>query len=236
MDLVRDLISLGRFAREESKIKVRQPISEILIDGNNEDLISDLVPLIEEELNVKNVIFTKELNKYMNFIIKPNFKEVGKLFGSKIKLFSEVLLNLSEEEITKLNNKENININLDGEEIEVTNEMVDIRIESKEGFNVTSDTNNFIILNTELSKELILEGLAREIVSKVQNIRKNKDFDIIDRIKIYYSCGEEVKESVNSYIDFIKKETLAEVIEIKENLNETYDINGHEVYLEVEKI
>ena len=114
--------------------------------------------------------------------------------------------------------------------------MVDIRIESKEGFNVTSDTNNFIILNTELSKELILEGLAREIVSKVQNIRKNKDFDIIDRIKIYYSCDEEVKESVNSYIDFIKKETLAEVIEIKENLNETYDINGHEVYLEVEKI
>lgn len=85
MDLIRDLISLGRNAREESKIKVRQPISEVIIDGKNKNLIADLTSLIEEELNVKKVTFTTDLNNYMNFIVKPNFKVVGKVLGSQNK-------------------------------------------------------------------------------------------------------------------------------------------------------
>ena len=235
MDLVRDLISMGRNAREDVKIKVRQPISEVLLDGNNEELISDLVPLIKEELNVKEVVFITNLDEYMNFNVKPNFKEVGKVFGPKIKEFGSVLENLTKEEINKLNNDEVITITLAGEEVEVNKDMTDIRISAKEGFDVVYQNNNFIILNTNLTDELIKEGIAREMISKVQNIRKESDFEITDRINLYYSGDELVKDSVKEYEEFIKSETLSVLVEEKENIENSYDLNGHDTYIEVEK-
>ena len=96
MDLVRELISLGRNAREEEKIKVRQPISEVILDGKNKNVLGDLSDLIKEELNVKNIIFENDLSKYMNFSIRPNFKEAGKVIGAKMKDFTNYLSGLSD--------------------------------------------------------------------------------------------------------------------------------------------
>ncbi len=236
MDLIRNLISLGRNIREEVKIKVRQPISECLIDGKNKELINDLIPLIEEELNVKKVTFIDDLSDYMNYLVKPNFKEVGKIFGSSIKTFASKLLELSINDILKLQNNEVITMNIDGKDYNVDINYVDIRTNAKEGFNVASDINNFVILNTELTENLILEGIAREIVSKVQNLRKQSDFEIADRIKLYYNSDELVTKAITQYQEFIKNETLAtELIETKD-LGEVQDINGHDCYLNVEKM
>lgn len=227
MDLVRNLISIGRCVREEQKIKVRQPLSEALIDGKNKELLSDLVPLIEEELNVKEVVFATNLNEYMNFTVKPNFKVVGKILGSKIKAFTSSLESLSEEQINKLNNNESITITLENEDLTVTKEMVDIRITSKEGFNVGMENNNFIILNTELDSNLILEGIAREFVSKVQNIRKNESYNVSDRINIFYNGDDLVKETIKEFGDYIKSETLATQIIEDESISSLVDLNGH---------
>ena len=236
MDLVRDLISIGRNVREDVKIKVREPLAEALLDGKTSSVLGDLTELIKEELNVKNVVFVKDLGEYMNFNVKPNFKEVGKVFGPKIKLFQEELVKLSSEDINKLRNDETINMNIDGENVEVTLLMVDIRIEEKEGFNVGMENNNFVILNTERTKELILEGLAREFVSKVQNLRKQKDFNVVDRIKVYYFGDAEFDEAIELFEDYIKNETLA-IDLIKEKVaEEKYNLNDHEVSIEVEKI
>jgi isoleucyl-tRNA synthetase len=235
MDLVRNLISIGRYVREEAKIKVRQPLSEALIDGKNKEIIGNLIPLIEEELNVKKVEFVDNLGKYMNFLVKPNFKLVGKIFGPNIKEFASLLENLSEEEINKLNNNEPINMIIAGNSYEINKEMVDIRISSKEGFNVGMEDNNFIILNTELTPDLVYEGLAREFVSKVQNIRKTKDYNVVDRINIYVNGDEEFIDSLNNFKGYIEKETLAEAIIKKDELTENYDLNGHNVYIEIEK-
>ena len=235
MDLVRNLISLGRNIREEVKIKVRQPLSEALIDGKNEELIADLVPLIEEELNVKNVLFINDLDNYMNFTVKPNFKEVGKVFGSKIKLFSEELLKLSTTDVTSLQNGGTITMTLDGEEYEIDNTMVDIRTSSKEGFDVATLNNDFIILNTELTKELILEGIAREMVSKVQNLRKTTGFEITDRIHVTYESDAEVEEAVNTHKEFIMNETLALTLTSAKLDEEVLDLNGHDTKIKVEK-
>ena len=235
MDLVRDLISIGRFVREEAKIKVRQPISECLIDGKYKAILGDLVNLINEELNVKEVVFVDDLSKYMNFTIKPNFKVCGSMFGPKIKAYQDLLLNLKESEIEDLIGEKDIVVKFEGEDLTITKDMVDIRIDSKEGFNVGMENNKFIILNTELTKDLIYEGYARELVSKVQNLRKTKDFDIADRIKLYYSSDDEVKDAIKEYEDFIKGETLSlEIIE-KENLPEEVDLNGHTAYIDVER-
>ena len=234
MDLVRDLISTGRFVREETKIKVRQPLSEALVDGKYESILGDLVELIKEELNVKTVTFVSDLSKYMNFNIKPNFKVCGAMFGPRMKDYQALLQNLSEEDEELLLQEETITVDFDGERLDITPDMVDVRIESKEGFNVGMQNNKFIILNTELTDELILEGLAREFVSKVQNIRKTNGLDISDRIKLYYSGDELTNKAFDEFSDYIMSETLATVYEVKD-VGEVNDINGHDVKILVEK-
>ena len=236
MDLVRDLISIGRMVREENKIKVRQPLKEILIDGKQESVIDNLVSLIEEELNVKTVTFVKNLNEYMNIEVKPNFKNAGPVFGPKVKLYQEYLKSISDEDIIKLQNGEELTINVDGSDYVINQDLIDLRISSKEGFNVGMENNNFIILNTELSHELILEGNAREIVSKVQNLRKIKDFDVADRIKLYYSSDEEIEETFDTFGEYIKEETLSVELIKDSSDSEVFDINDHKVNLRVEKI
>ena len=235
MDLVRDLISLGRNAREDVKIKVRQPISEVIIDGKNEKLIHDLVPLIEEELNVKKVTFVSDLSNYMNFEVKPNFKVCGKLLGSNIKVFQEKLTNLTDDEINSLENGKNITIKINSEELVVTPDMVELRVTSKDGFNASHEGNLFIILNTKLDDKLIEEGIARELVSKVQNLRKESNFNIIDRINLYYQSDELVEQSINDFEEFIKKETLAISIEKSENVDKELDLNGHNIKIKIER-
>ena len=235
MDLVRDLISIGRFVREETKIKVRQPISECLIDGKYESILGDLESLINEELNVKKVTFVSDLSKYMNFTIKPNFKVCGSMFGPKIKDYQNLLLNLKENELEDLVNEKDIEVSFNGDKLTITKDMVDIRIDSKEGFNVGMENNKFVILNTELTKELIYEGYARELVSKVQNLRKIKDFDIADRIILYYNSDDEIKEAIDCFKEFIQGETLSQEIVFKSDLKEEVDLNGHTAYIDVER-
>ena len=235
MDLVREIIRLGRNSREEAKIKVREPLSEVYLDGKLESKIKDLVPLILEELNVKKVTFIADLTLYMNFSVKPNFKEVGKIFGSKMKLFQESLATLKEEEILSLESGEEISIVMNDETVNVTSSMVDIRVLAKPGFNVAMEGNLFVILNTERTPELILEGMAREFVSKVQNMRKTKGLEITDRIILYYDSSEEFNKALEMFEDYIKDETLATTITKKNDLTEKFDINGEEVAIDLIK-
>lgn len=234
MDLVRDLISTGRFVREDTKIKVRQPLSEALIDGKYESILGDLVELIKEELNVKKVTFVTDLSKYMNFNIKPNFKVCGAMFGPRMKDYQTLLQNLNEEDEEALLQEETITVDFDGERLDITPDMVDVRIESKEGFNVGMQNNKFIILNTELTEELILEGLAREFVSKVQNIRKTIGLEISDRIDLTYYGDELTNKAFEEFKEYIMSETLA-VNYSQNDSGETNDINGHDVKIEVKK-
>lgn len=236
MDLVRDLISIGRNVREESKIKVRQPISEILLDKKKEKVIGELTSLIKEELNVKEVIYTDDLSTYMNFMVKPNFKEVGKIFGKNIKEFSDKLLELSNEDINKLENNESIKMSIDNTTYDITKDMVDIRISSKEGFKAMVVGNNFVILNTVITKELENEGLARETISKVQQLRKTMNFDITDRINMYIDATSEYKENIKDYLDMIKDETLTIDVYDKDGIEDKVNINDYEVGFVLEKV
>ena len=172
----------------------------------------------------------------MTFEIKPNFKVCGPIFGSNIKLLVSSLSNLSQEQIISLENNEEVVVEVNGETYNITKEMVDIRINSKEGFNASNEGNNFIVLDTTLTKELINEGIARELISKVQQLRKNKDFEITDRIKIYYEKNDEFTSSIENFMETIKNETLAVEIIEKENSGEKVDLNGIEVTIDVEKI
>ena len=236
MDLVRNIISLGRNAREEAKIKVRQPINEIILDGKNKTIINDLIDLIKEELNVKNVTFTQDLKEYISYEIKPNFKVCGPILGKNIKEFQDKLKDFTADNINTLEKGNTITLNIGGNDIDITYDMLDIRINSKDGFNASNEGNNFIILNTTLTEELINEGIVREFISKVQQIRKTNNYEMMDNINIYYSHNDEFNKSITNYIDFIKKETLAiDLIESDENYKNTYDLNGIELGIRLEK-
>ncbi|BEP29481.1 isoleucine--tRNA ligase [Helicovermis profundi] len=237
MDLVRDLVGLGRSARESVKIKVRQPISNVLIDGKYESLISDLVPLIKEELNVKNVEFASNLSEYMNFSLKPNFRVLGPKLGKKIGMFGKKLSALDPSNaVAKLEGGEVLIFDLDGETFEADKESIMINISAKEGFTVRMENNIFIILDTTLSEELIQEGYARELISRVQQMRKANDYEMMDNINIYYNADSEFEEGINKFKDYIMKETLAKSLEKSTDKEfEKYNLNDHDVMVFVEK-
>lgn len=236
MDLVRSICNLGRGIREKNGLKVRQPLSEILVDGKYKELIFDMVPLIMDELNVKNVVFAEELGKYMNFELKPNFKVAGPVLGKKIKGFAGALAKENPENfMDELEEKGFATCEIDGEEFKVEKEFVDIRINAKQGFAVAMENNVFVIIDTNLTQELIDEGLAREVISKIQQMRKQNDYEMMDNINIYVSADAEVMGAVSKHEEYIKSETLAKTLEEASNLPEA-DINGHKTGLGIEKV
>ncbi len=238
MDLVRDLVRLGRASREAVKIKVRQPLREVLIDGKYEDKIKELVPLIKEELNVKEVVFEKDLSQFMNFSLKPNFKVAGPVLGSKVKAFAKALNELDSHEIVKkLDEDGKLVINLEGEDIEITKDFIMITISAKEGFDVAMENNLFVILDTTLTRDLLNEGYAREFISKVQQMRKSNGYDVLDNINIYYDGDDEIKEAVDLFEDYIKTETLAlSITKVKDDTLEKQDLNGHMTGIKLERV
>ena len=237
MDVVRNLVALGRASREEVNIKVRQPLTEIVVDAKYKDLIFDLVPLIKEELNIKDVKFESDLSEFMNYELKPDFKVAGRILGKKIKEFQNYLTNIDSKQFISDLEKEDIKVELNGEETQIKRAFVDVRVSAKEGFDVMMENNLFVILDTTITKELKTEGYAREFISKIQQMRKSNDYDVLDNIKIFYNPTEAIKNSVKEYMDFIKDETLALEINEVENLEgETLDLNGEEIVIKLERI
>ena len=208
-----------------------QTVRYILQQG---DVLEIILP--QESTNIKpqemslNIVFEDDFTKYMDFKIKPNFKEAGKVLGSKMKDFVSFLDNLSDSEVRSIVSGNSITF--DG--MTIGNELLDVKIASKDGMKVSMENNNFIILNTTLNDDLIREGIAREIVSKVQNLRKEKGFDIENRIILYYNGS--LDDVLDEFGDYIKKETLALEIVKDDDLKNEYKINDIVLYLDVKKV
>ncbi len=237
MDLVRDLVGLGRSAREQVKIKVRQPLNRIIVDGKYESLISDMSQLIMEELNIKEVVFEKNLDKYMNYNLKPDFKAAGPVLGKKVKSLAKALAQADvPKAIAELEADGKMTLDIEGENTELDKALINVNISAKEGFTITMENNLFTVLDTTITDELVYEGLAREFVSKVQQMRKNNDYEVLDNIHIYYNADEEVVKSIHIHKDYIIKETLAVKLEETDKNMDAQDLNGRKAGIEIEKI
>ena len=235
MDLVRDVCSLGRFAREEVNIKVRQPIQSLILPKSDEMIIGDLLPVIKEELNVKEVMFKEDMTEYLEYIVKPNFQVLGKTLGPKIKELQNVLSKLTSNEIAKIN-ESGLTVKLDGEDFELNNENTIISIKQKEGYASTSNNKTIVVIDTELTEELILEGLAREFVRKVQSLRKEADFIITDHIKVYYNGTDQIDKMLDMYKDYVMNEVLGDELIKDISLTDKCELNDEEAYIKVERI
>ena len=235
MDLVRDVCSLGRFAREEVNIKVRQPIQSLILPKSDEMIIGDLLPVIQEELNVKEVQFKPDMTDYLDYIVKPNFQVLGKTLGPKIKELQQLISKLTSAEIAKIS-EEGLTVKLAGEDFVLNSENTLISIKQKEGYASTSNNKTIVVLETELTEELILEGLAREFVRKVQSLRKDADFVITDHIKVYYNGTEKIDKMFELYKDYVMGEVLGDELIKDESLTEKYPLNDEESAIKVERV
>ena len=234
MDLVIELISSARNIREDSKIKVRQPIKDVIFEGKYEKLLKDFEDLFKEELNVKNVIWENDMSKYVSMEYKPNFKEVGKLLGSNMSKFAEYLRNITPEDV-KVFEEGNLHLEFDGIDYLIEPNFVIKTIKSQEGYNAVMLNYKVVVINTVLDQDLINEGIAREIVSKIQNLRKTSGFDIADRVDIKFNADKEVVDAIKHYKKYIMNEVLAVSFEEDSKTEEELKINEYTMNISISK-
>ena len=239
MGLVIDLVSLGRAARNKVQIKVRQPLSTMKIDEERREILAPMEGLVKEELNVKSLDYVANPDEYVSYTIKPNFPVLGPKYGKLMKgIAAELTKGNAGALVRTLREHGELRLMVNGEGVTLQEEDLDIRVEQKEGYVVEMDRSNYVILDTTLTPELIQEGLAREIVSKVQNMRKNAGLELTDRIRLEYVSDDEVATAIDNFVEYIKEETLAESVNKQAEAGpgyETWEINGHPASLRIEK-
>ena len=239
MGLVIDLVSLGRAARNKVQIKVRQPLAAIKVARSCQTVLEPMVELVKEELNIKELEYIDNPDEYVSYTVKPNFPVLGPKYG---KLLQGIGATLSQGDTASLVKtlRENgvITLEVNGASVTLTQDDVEVRTEDKQGFVMEMDHGRYVILDIRLTKQLIEEGLAREIVSKVQNMRKSAGFELTDRICLEYLADDEVASAVKNFEDYIKSEVLAVAIKRRQETDtsfEKWDINGHPAELKVIK-
>ena len=235
MDLAYTIVKLGRSARNASNMKNRQPLSKMLISVDT--LPEYYGNIVKEELNVKKVVLGANMSEYVHFEIKPNLPVLGKEYGKLIPKIRAAIANLNQMDLAnKVKNGGIEYIDIDDTQIALTAENLLVTMQGKEGFAFAGEGEIGVVLDTTITPELKEEGYVREILSKVQNMRKDKGFEVLDKINLYIAENEMLEAVVKKYENEIMKETLTEKVLYNEK-RETYtevSINGEKLMLDVE--
>ena len=236
MDLAYRIVKLGRSARNSANIKNRQPLSEMLISIDTlPEYYSDIV---KEELNVKKVVLGAEMSSYVNFEIKPNLPVLGKEYGRLIPKIKQEIAKKNQMNLASTVKNGGVEcIEIDNTEIELNANNLLITMQGKEGFAFSGEGEIGVVLETVITPELEEEGILREVLSKVQNMRKDSGFEVLDRISLYVSNNDKIEKIIKKFEDIIKHDTLADDIFYGENLNEYVDtnINGEMIKMYVKR-
>ncbi|MBQ7264727.1 MAG: isoleucine--tRNA ligase [Firmicutes bacterium] len=237
MELVLSIVVSGRAAREKANIKNRQPIADMYVKTNGK-LDEEYYDIILDELNVKNIEFVEDTAKFTSYSFKPQLRTLGKKYGKLVPKIGEYLKNGDGNALMgELNDHGIISFEVEGTKVELSREDVLISTEQAEGFAAEEYKNTLTVLSTSLTKELIEEGFARELTSKIQTMRKEADFEVLDRINVYYQGNEKIAEVLTNNKESISKSVLADDIkEGQAGYSKKWNINGEEVTLSVEKL
>ena len=235
MDLVLKAVVLGRAARNEANIKNRQPIALMYVKAPFE-LNEFYTKIVEEELNVKKVEFKDNMDEYLNYEIKPQFKVLGPKYGKQMKEIAAILAKVDGQKAkVELETTKTLKLELSSGEITLVPEDLDVKMTQTEGFAAQRDGDVTIAISTVLTDELIEEGFVREIISKVQTMRKENGFEVTDRITIFAQGNEKIAKLMQDNAETIKKITLADelVYDKLDGFTKEWNINGEKVTLGV---
>ena len=212
MEIAQQVVYLTRTMRAKANLKVRQPLKKIMVvvDRTKRDALKDIKSVILDEVNVKELVVLDDDSEIVSKSAKANFKSIGPKFGKKVKAVGEAIKSFGKDEISQIESGKKIELNIEDEKIFVSSEDVEIVSSEIKDTVVESENGVTVAVDTELTKELIDEGLAREFVNRIQNMRKDAGFEVTDRIKIFFNGSEKLVDAVNSFKNYVSTETLAE--------------------------
>ena len=238
IETVLSIVVAGRAARNSANIKNRQPIGNMYIKSNDK-LDKAYLDIVKDELNIKNVEFKDDISEFTSYTFKPQLRTLGKKYGKLIPAISNYL---KEQDGNKLMNElktnSSIKFTIENENIELLEEDVLIDVAKMDGFVSETEKNVAIVLDTNLTEELLEEGFIREIISKIQTMRKEAGFEVLDRIEVIYANNLKLAKIINKNENQIKEEVLADSISenAKEGYTKEWNINGENLTLTVVKI
>ncbi len=235
MDAARKIVILGRACRNAANIKNRQPIAKIFVQTNEklDDVYRDI---ILDELNVKELEVTEDASAFISYNFKPQLKTMGPKYGKIVRaIFEEVNKMSGSQVMATLNAGELVRLNVEGTDVEFGIDDVLVETLQKDGFVSDSDSLYTVVLDTNLTDELIEEGFVREVLSKIQTMRKDSGFEVQDNIKVCYFGSDKIDAIIKANKDEISAQSLAVSIECAENDGKEWNINGEKVKILVEK-
>ena len=237
MDNVLSIVVAGRAGRNTANIKNRQPIGNMFVKSNN-TLDNMFINIIKEELNIKNIEFKDDISDFTNYSFKPQLRTLGKKYGKLIPAISNYLKeNDGIKLMSELKQNGSIKFTVDNENIELSEDDLLIETAQMDGYVSESDKNITIVLDINLTPELLEEGFVREIISKIQTMRKEAEFEVLDKITVYHNGNENIANIISKNIKQIKEDVLANDILSGSNDGYTkeWNINGEKVTLTVVK-
>ena len=240
MEMAQLVSSLVLSLRKKANIRVRQPLSKIMIPVKDENMKTQLEKvshLIKSEVNIKEIEFLSPDNNILVKNVKPNFKTLGKKYGKQMKQIQAYFTNMSQEEIHQFEKNNGTHLNVDGVDVELTLEDALISTQDIPGWAVTSEGDLTVALDMTITDELMQEGLAREIVNRVQNLRKTGGFEVTDRIELLIEKNEKIDAAVEKFGDYICTETLATInkVDTLEGVEAEELVEGVNVKLQIQK-
>ena len=237
MQVIIDLVGLGRSARNACQIKIRQPLEQMYVPAKYQATVERMFDLIQEEVNIHRINYVAEDEDFVHYDLKPQFKVMGPKYGNRMKAIAQALSSVKGADVLKAFNSAGT-YHLDALGIDLVPEDVSVQIVPREGLVFESAQDLFVALDIHLTPKLLREGYARELVNKIQFTRKEKGFEIMDRIRVIWHGDAEIRAALETHRDYILGETLCE--ELREAPNpeglEPFDINGREVHLGISKV
>ena len=237
MEEVLSIVVLGRAARNASAMKNRQPIGKMFVSGAGE--LSDFYKeIIEDELNVKLVEFSDDVSEFTSYTFKPQMRILGPKYGKKLGMIGKTLASVDGSAAKKQLDTEGVlTIEVDGDKIELTPEELLITMTQKDGYVSQADRGITVVLDTNLTPELIEEGFVREIISKIQTMRKEAGFEVTDHITVSACGNDKIRQIMDKHGEEIKKDVLADDItfDVEKGYSKEWNINKEKVVLCVEK-
>jgi isoleucyl-tRNA synthetase len=242
MDVAQHVVYLVRAIRAKSNLKVRQPLKKLIVvvDKNMKEALSKMKDVILEEVNIKELEILDDDSTLVHKSAKANFKTIGPKFGKNVKLVAEKIKTFNPSEIKTVEQGNTVTVNINGDSLEITKDDVEILSEQIAGWIVESENGVTVAVDTELSPQLISEGLAREFVNRIQNMRKDAGYKVTDKINVEFSGNSDFIFAINSFADYIAAETLAEKIKNKTELEggflQDWKIGADEIKIKIEKV
>ncbi|MFD2724968.1 isoleucine--tRNA ligase [Hyunsoonleella rubra] len=227
MEAAQTISSLVLSLRAKEKIKVRQPLQKIMIPVDSPQQKEEILAvsnLIKHEVNVKEIELLEDASDILVKKIKPNFKVLGPRFGKDMKAIAGAIMQFSSEDIQKIEQNGNFDVEINGKSITLGLEDVEITSQDIEGWLVANEGSLTVALDVTITDDLRKEGIARELVNRIQNLRKDSGFEVTDRIDVKLQKDEQIKQAVDSNIEYIKTETLTEELEIIDQINNGIEI------------